>query len=69
VSEPEPPQLVCLRYADGSTSDPLPLLYRGLDDDACDLWEALAPDEREPSAILVGRLPGSCTIRVSLPRS
>lgn len=69
MTEPESPQDVRLTYADGSTSVALPLLYRGLDDDGFDLWEALTPDDRPPSAILVGTLPGSCTIRVSLPSS
>ena len=68
MTEPDSPQLVCLRYADGSTSAALPLLYRGLDDDGLDQWEALAPDDREPVAVLVGMMPASSSIRVSVGR-
>lgn len=68
IADPESPENVRLRYVDGSTSDVLPLLYRGLDDDGCHLWETFAPlDDRTPLALLVGVMPGRTTIRVAVP--
>lgn len=67
TDEPVEPQQVRLEYVDGSLSASLPLLYRGLDDDGCDVWEALAPDERRVRALRVGMMPGRCTINVSVP--
>jgi hypothetical protein len=51
-------------YVDGSTSDPLPLLYLGIDEDGQDLWEAMLPDSRLPHAFRVDELPARTSVQV-----
>jgi hypothetical protein len=64
MSEPDPPQGVRLKYDDGTTSDVLPLIYAGRDDDGIDVWEALAPDERMPVGVVASVIPGHAAVLV-----
>jgi len=68
VTDPESPQGVRLQYADGSTTDALPLVYRGVDDDGLDVWEVLAPDRRQPTSILVGLFPAASVVQLAIVR-
>jgi hypothetical protein len=60
----DPPQGVRLEYDDGTVSDVLPVLYLGRDDDGLELWEALAPDQRRPRALVAAVVPPRTSVVV-----
>lgn len=54
-------------YLDGSESADLPLLYRGIDEDGLDVWEAMLPDSRRLVGMHCDMMPATCALVFHLP--
>lgn len=65
---PDAPSGVRAYYADGTTTDPLPLARVGIDPDGIDVWEAMLPDARRPAGLRIDYLPAQCGVEVYVPR-
>lgn len=61
------PDDVRVHYADGTTSDELPTIYLGVDDEGTAVWEAMLPDDREPVRLTVASLPARTTVLLVMP--